>query len=193
MLHVIIGSMRSGKSASLVDYTTFLKDKKFKVFYPASCNKCENFVVSREHDKRTKAIKIFEVKDLYNHIDNLDVILLDEFQFLCNSEQIDEFMAFLEYCDTHEIDVYLFGLQLDYMCRSFDVTQRVLPYADSIIVLNAKCDYCGKKASRCLRIVDDKIDVSPDSDTLLMESLNVEYKSVCRKCFRKLTGLSCIK
>ena len=28
MIHVIIGSMRAGKSASLIDYTNFLKDKK---------------------------------------------------------------------------------------------------------------------------------------------------------------------
>ena len=193
MIHVIIGSMRAGKSASLIDYTKFLKDKKYKVFYPSSCNKCENFVVSREDNKKIKAVKIFEVKDLYNYIDGLDTILIDEYQFICASNEIDNFMDFLEYCDVKNIDVYLFGLQLDYMCRSFDVTQRVLPYADSVIVLNARCDYCGEKASRCLRIVDGNIDVSPDSNTIILEGSNVEYKSVCRKCFREKSGISAIK
>ena len=101
-------------------------------------------------NKKIKAVKIFEVKDLYNYIDGLDTILIDEYQFICASNEIDNFMDFLEYCDVKNIDVYLFGLQLDYMCRSFDVTQRVLPYADSVIVLSARCDYCGEKASRCL-------------------------------------------
>ena len=60
-------------------------------------------------------------------------------------------------------------------------------------MLTAKCDYCGNKASRCLRIVDGVIDSSEDSDLIVMEGLDVEYKSVCRNCYRKLTGLSAIK
>lgn len=193
MLHVITGSMRSGKSARLVDYTAFINDKNYKIFYPASLNKSEGYVISREGNKKAKAIKIFDINDLYNHIEDLEVVLIDEFQFLCSAKDIDDFMKFLEYCDTKNIDIYLFGLQLDYLSNSFDITQRVLPYADSIVMLTAICDYCGEPATRCLRVVDGKIDASPDSDTLVMESENVEYKSVCKKCYRNLTGLSAIK
>ena len=193
MIHVIMGSMRAGKSASLIDYTEFLKDKKYKIFFPASCNKEDGYVVSREDNKKAKAVKIFEIKDFYNYIDGLDTILIDEVQFLCNSYQIDELMKFLEYCDKKGIDVYCFGLQVDYLSRAFDVTQRLLPYADSVIVLNAVCDYCGKKASRCLRMIDVIIYSSEDSDLIIMEGLDVEYKSVCRNCYRELTGLSAIK
>lgn len=193
MLHIIMGSMRAGKSASLIDYTEFLKDKKYKIFFPASCNKEDGYVVSREDNKKAKAIKIFEISDLYNHVNGLDTVLIDEVQFLCGSYQIDELMKFLEYCDKKCIDVYCFGLQVDYLSRAFDVTQRLLPYADSVVVLTAKCDYCGNKASRCLRIVEGNIDSSEDSDLIVMEGLNVEYKSVCRDCYRELTGLSAIK
>ena len=79
------------------------------------------------------------------------------------------------------------------MSLPFDVTQRVLPYAQEIHVLNAYCDECGKPAYRCLRYVDGEIDINPNSNTLLMEDTDVEYKSVCNECYRKITGLNAIK
>lgn len=193
MLHLVIGTMKASKSATLIDFVNDIENINYKIFFPACCNKKDGYVVSRDNDKKVKAIKVFEVNDMYNHLKNIKIVFIDEFQFIANSEEIDEFMQFLEYCDKNNIDVYCFGLSLDYMSLPFDVTQRVLPYAQEIHVLNAYCDECGKPAYRCLRYVDGEIDINPNSDTLLMENADVEYKSVCNDCYRKITGLNAIK
>ena len=193
MLHLVIGTMKASKSATLIDFVNDIENINYKIFFPACCNKKDGYVVSRDNDKKVKAIKVFEVNDMYNHLKNIKMVFIDEFQFIANSEEIDEFMQFLEYCDKNNIDVYCFGLSLDYMSLPFDVTQRVLPYAQEIHVLNAYCDECGKPAYRCLRYVDGEIDINPNSDTLLMENADVEYKSVCNDCYRKITGLNAIK
>lgn len=195
MLHVIIGTMKASKSSMLVDYTNFVKEKgkKYIVFYPSCCDKKSGYVVSRDNGKKTKAIKVFEVNDMYNYIDDIDTLFIDEFQFIVGTNGLNDLMSFLEYCDKKCKDVYLFGLSLDYISLPFDVTQRVLPYADTIMVMNANCDICGKPAFRCLRYVDSVLDVNPNSDTLLMEASNVEYKSVCKECYRNITGLNAIK
>lgn len=193
MLHLIIGTMKASKSSTLIDYTSMVQDKNYTIFYPACCDKKEGYVVSRDNNKQAKAIKIFEVKDMYNYIDNVDVIFIDEYTFFCTSGDTKEFMNFLEYCDRNNKIVYCFGLSLNYMSEPFDLTQRILPYADTIIVLSADCDICGRRATRCIRYIDGVLDDNPESNTLLMESSNVEYKSVCRDCYRKIMGINAIK
>lgn len=195
MISVITGTMASSKSKTLIDYTEFLKDKdkKYKIFVPACCQKKDGCVISRNDNREVKAVKIFNINDLYNNLDNCDVLIIDEVQFLVSTSEIDEFMLFLEYIDKKNIDLYMFGLNLDYLSNSFNLTERILPYADTIITLTAICDECGKPACRCLRYVDNELDINPNSETLLMESEKVIYKSVCRDCYRKLTGLNAIK
>lgn len=193
MISVITGTMASSKSKTLIDYTEFLKDKKCKIFVPACCQRKDGYVTSRNDNREVKAIKIFNINDLYNNLGDCEVLIIDEVQFLIGTSEIDEFMLFLEYIDKKNIDLYMFGLNLDYLSNSFNLTQRILPYADSIITLTAICDECGKPACRCLRYIDGELDINPDSETLLLESNDVVYKSVCRTCYRKLTGLNAIK
>lgn len=196
MLHIITGAMKAGKSKTLIDCTEMFKDNKnYKIFYPSCCNKKDGYIYTRYQDKKIKAIKIYEVNDLYQHLTNdIDCIFIDEFTFLCSENEIDSFMNILEYCDTKGIDVYLFGLTLDYLSRSFQTAQRVLPYCDTLTHLTATCEVCGSEhGTRCVRFVNGIIDSSVDSDLVQLESDNVEYKTVCRKCYRELTGLNAIK
>lgn len=192
MLHLVVGTMKASKSSTLIDYTDLVKPKKYVIFYPSCCDKKDGYVVSRDN-KEAKAIKIFEIKDMYNYVEGVDVIFIDEYTFFCNSSQVNEFMNFLEYCDQKDKQIYCFGLALDYMSQPFDITQRLLPYADTLVVLTARCEICGATATRCIRYVNGKLDNDPNSDTLLMEGSDVEYKSVCKKCYREITGLKAIK
>lgn len=194
-LQAVIGTMKSAKTLALIEYTRLIEqeNKTYVVFHPACCAKDDEYVVTRHKSQKTKAIKVFEIQDMYAYVKSVDICLIDEFQFICDNSHIDDFMEFLEYCDTHNIEVVLFGLSLDYMSSSFEVTQRVLPYCDNIIVQQAKCEICGEPASRCIRYIDDVLDNDPNSSLLLMEKQNVVYKSVCRKCYREITGSQAIK
>lgn len=195
MIKAIIGPMFGSKSSRLIDIALDLEKegKKFKVFFPASCNKLDGYIYSRENDKKIKAIKVFDISDLYNNVNDCKIILLDEFTFMCTSQYIDEFMNFLDVMDERNIDVILAGLQLDYMGKSFDLTERVLPYCDEIVTTSAICEHCGKPASRQIRKIDGVIDTMENTPTLIMENENVVYIPLCRSCFRKLTGLTAIK
>lgn len=195
MLKLIVGQMKSGKSSRLIDYVDEFREQgvKFKVFYPASCNKVDGYVYSRDNDRSTKAIKVYNVDDLYNNIDDAQVLLLDEYTFYVSDSQVNEFINFIEHCDKNGINVYLFGLQLDYMSRGFDLAHRILPYADEVIVANARCEFCGGVASRQIRFIDGKLDTDEEADTLQMESSDIVYKACCRKCYRELTGKPAIR
>lgn len=194
MIEAIIGTMKSEKTSTLIDRVNEIKNKEVKVFYPSHCNKVDGYVYSRKDNKKLKGIKIFNISDLYNNINNTDVIFIDEVQFIVSSNNIDEFMNFIEYCDTKNIDVYLVGLQLDYMNNSFDIIQRVLPYTDKVTILTAKCEICGSdNAVRCVRYNGDALDCDPNSSLILLESDKVVYKSVCKDCYRKITSLPAIK
>lgn len=195
MITAIVGTMKSAKTNRLVDLTGIIKElhKKYVIYYPACCEKKENYVISREDNKQAKAIKIFSVKDMYNYVDEVDYILIDEAQFICTSAELDDFMSFLEYCDIKNKTVYLYMLNVDYISNSFDITQRVLPYCDDIDVMHANCEICGKLADRCIRYVDNVLDNDPNSSLILMEGCNTQYKSICKECYRKITGLNAIK
>lgn len=195
MIKAIIGTMKAEKSAQLIEQINFLSqiDVKFKVFYPSCCNKKEGFIFSRKNGV-AKGIKVFEISDLYQNIDEDDkYIFIDEFTFICSRSNIDDFLTFLEFCDKKKINVFLYGLSLDYMSNAFDVTERVLPYCDMIDIKQAICECCGEPANRCIRYVDGELDCDPNNSLLLMEAENVVYKSVCKDCYRKLTGLPAIK
>lgn len=195
MLHLIVGTMASAKSKTLLNYVDNFQaqNKKVTVYVPVCCQRKDGYVTSRNDERKAKAVKIFNINDLYNNIGDSDILLIDEIQFLCTANQIDYFMSFLEYVDRRDIDVYMFGLNLNYLSQPFELTQRLFPYVDTILNLNAKCDICGKPACRCLRYVNGELDVNPESSTLLLESENVVYKSLCRKHYREITGLNAIK
>lgn len=195
MIKAIIGPMFGEKSSRLIDIANNLEKegKKFKVFFPASCNKKEGFIYSRKDNKKIKAIKVFNIDDLFNNITDEEVILIDEFTFLCSNKYIDLFMNFLEEMDKQGKDIILSGLQLDYLGNSFDLTKEILPYCDEIETTSAVCEHCGKPATRQIRNINGEIDISDDTPTLLMENEDIVYIPVCRSCFRRLTGLSAIK
>lgn len=195
MLKLVVGQMKSGKSARLIDYVDEFKklDIEFKVFYPASCNKVDGYVYSRDNNRSTKAIKVYTVDDLYNNLGDVKVVLLDEYTFYVSDSQVNEFMDFIEFCDKKGVDIYLFGLQLDYMSRGFDLAHRILPYADEVVVANAMCEICGGVASRQIRFIDGELDTDEEADTLQMESSDIVYKACCRKCYRELTGKPAIR
>ena len=195
MITATIGTMKSEKTFKLIKLTEFLdiQHKKYVVFHPACCAKDEDGVVTRRGSQKAKAIKVFEIQDMYNYLKEVKACLIDEFTFLCSENHIDDFMEFLEYCDINGIDVYLFGLSLDYMSNSLDIAQRVLPYCDYIDTVSARCEECGDTAKRCVRYINGELDNDPNSSLLIMEDKNVVYKSVCKKCYRELTDLPAIK
>lgn len=118
-----------------------------------------------------KEDSIYDYNELIN---NADVILIDECQFL-TEPQIDELRNFSV---DREIDVLCFGLRTDFTTHLFPASKRLLELADEIIEVKTICQTCGKHASFNKR-------VTPDTTESVIDPGWDNYKAVCYRCYRE--------
>ncbi|CDP14792.1 unnamed protein product [Coffea canephora] len=100
--------------------------------------------------------------------DKLEVIGIDEAQFF---EDLHDFCR--EAADHDGKTVIVAGLDGDYLRRSFGSVLEVIPLADSVTKLTARCELCGKRAFFTLRKTEE-------TETELIAGAEV-YMPVCRK------------
>lgn len=103
-----------------------------------------------------------------NAYDKLDVIGIDEAQFF---EDLYDFCY--KAADEDRKIVIVAGLDGDYLRRRFGSVLDVVPLADSVIKLSARCEICGKRAYFTLR-------KTQDTQTELIGGADV-YMPVCRQ------------
>ena len=112
----------------------------------------------------------------------LDTIIVDEAQFL-SAKQIDQM---LELTALRDIDVLAYGLRLNFNLgdENFEGATRLLQIAHDIVILNSRCDICGKRQAifSCL-FKGDK--VLRDAPTILISDgqHEVNAKAVCADCY----------
>lgn len=82
----------------------------------------------------------FDYKDIIN---DADVILIDECQFL-SSEQVNELRSI---ATSRDIDILCFGLRTDFNTNLFPAAKRLFELADEITEVKTICSVCGKHAS----------------------------------------------
>ncbi|EEF41914.1 pentatricopeptide repeat-containing protein, putative [Ricinus communis] len=100
--------------------------------------------------------------------EQLDVIGIDEAQFF---EDLYDFCR--EAADHDGKTVIVAGLDGDYLRRSFGSVLDIIPLADSVTKLTARCEFCGKRAFFTLRKTEDtRIEVIGGADV---------YMPVCRQ------------
>ncbi|KAK6269131.1 hypothetical protein QUC31_013291 [Theobroma cacao] len=100
--------------------------------------------------------------------DQLDVIGIDEAQFF---EDLYDFCC--EAADRDGKTVIVAGLDGNYLRRSFGSVLDIIPLADSVMKLTARCELCGKRAFFTLRKTDE-------TQTELIGGADV-YMPVCRQ------------
>ncbi|MBA0868745.1 hypothetical protein Goshw_018348 [Gossypium schwendimanii] len=100
--------------------------------------------------------------------DQLDVIGIDEAQFF---EDLYDFCC--EAADHDGKTVIVAGLDGDYLRRSFGSVVNIIPLANSVTKLTARCELCGKRAFFTLRKTDE-------TETELIGGAEV-YMPVCRQ------------
>ena len=109
-------------------------------------------IETRAHVPPRRADIILQIEDsLYDYkeaINQADVILVDECQFLAES-QIDELRRI---STDRNIDVICFGLRTDYTAHLFPASKRLFELADEIIEVKTICSICGKHASYNKRV-----------------------------------------
>lgn len=117
---------------------------------------------------------LMSFKEKYGHeaYQKLDVIGIDEAQFF---EDLYDFC-----CKAADVDgkiVVVAGLDGDYLRRSFGSVLHIIPLADTVTKLTARCELCGKRAFFTLR---KKIE---ETQTELIGGADL-YMPVCRNHYK---------
>jgi thymidine kinase len=111
-------------------------------------------------------------------LENYDVIIIDEVQFLTKEE-----VNFLTYIvDDYGIKVFAYGLKTDFQGKLFEGSYWLLACADKIEELKTTC-WCGHKAIYNARL-DRKGNLIKDGEQIELGG-NDKYLPLCRKHFNK--------
>lgn len=131
-----------------------------------------NSVVTHDGDKypcfALHDLSSFRQKLGSSAYDELDVIGIDEAQFF------EDLYDFCQRAADHDgKTIIVAGLDGDYLRRTFGSVLSIIPLADSVTKLTARCELCGKRACFTLRKIDEK-------QTELIGGADV-YMPVCRQ------------
>ncbi|XP_058210441.1 thymidine kinase a-like [Rhododendron vialii] len=174
-IHVIVGPMFAGKTTALLRRIN------------SECNNGRNIAMIKSSKDVRYAVdsvvthdgmkfpcwalaNLLSFKDKLGaeEYNKLDVIGIDEAQFF---DDLYDFCCNAADCDGKT--VILAGLDGDYMRRSFGSVLDIIPLADSITKLTARCELCSKRAFFTLRKTDEtKTELIGGSDV---------YMPVCRQ------------
>lgn len=117
------------------------------------------------------------VYDTYAELsDKVDVIIVDEAQFLSET-QVDQLsMIVIDY----NIPVLCFGLRADFRTKMFPGSKRLMEIADSITEIKTICS-CGRKATVNVRL-DENGRVVTEGEQILIGG-NDKYTAMCYQCY----------
>lgn len=187
-LYFKYGVVNSSKSANALMTIHNYEEQGMSVYVmkPSIDTRDYNVIKSRALNKARTAdmliypeyniLRVFDIA--YNTMEKLDVIVVDECQFLTAS-QIDNLR---EIVDTFDIPVICYGLRTDFKTCMFEGSKRLFEIADSIQEIKTVCS-CGAKA-----IFNAKVD---KSGNIITEGAQIEiggnelYKPLCSKCYIK--------
>jgi thymidine kinase len=184
-IHFKYGVMGSAKSADALITAHRSKSQNKKVLLLTSSFD-DRFQIgkikSRAIVEPMEAIPVSHAMSMFNivaqfiikNLQEPDVIIVDESQFF-TKEQIWDLVKI---CKGNSIPVICYGLRTDFKGDLFEGSQWLLAWADDIQEIPTTCS-CGSKARMVLRKVDGK----PVFDGEQVMIGDIEYESVCLKCF----------
>lgn len=179
-LHFRYAAMNAGKSIALlqVGHNYESLGKEMLIVKPAVDSKGGDRVVSRLGVERPVDFLWVDGDQLPVSDSSLDVILVDEAQFL-SERQANQL---LDVAVRIGITVIAYGLRTDFRGDSFPGAARLLCLAHEIEEIRTLCR-CGSKATMNLR----RIAGVPvfDGDQVAIDDGSVEYESVCAACHQR--------
>jgi thymidine kinase len=188
--------MNCGKSPNLLQVAYNYDERGMKVIIikPKTDTKGGDKVVSRLGVKRNVDMLLDDDKDIYaevqkwiNENGSVNCILADEVQFF-KKEQIDDLLKIAVIMD---IPTICYGLRTDFQMHGFEGSERLLLLAHSLEELKTICK-CGKKALLNGRKVNGEF-VFEGKQIAIDKQDNIEYESLCPKCYFKYKELYDIK
>ncbi|KAI5670851.1 hypothetical protein M9H77_11215 [Catharanthus roseus] len=174
-IHVIVGPMFAGKTTTLIKRmkTECSNGRNFALIKSNKDNRYGLESVASHDGEKLPCWPLANLSSFRQRIgleeyDKLEVIGIDEAQFF---EDLYDFCC--QAADQDGKTVIVAGLDGDYLRRSFGSVLDIIPIADTVTKLTARCELCGKRAFFTLRKTEE-------TETELIAGAEV-YMPVCRK------------
>jgi thymidine kinase len=189
-LHFFYSTMNAGKSTSMLqtNHNYIETGLETMIFIPKETESSSNSKVVSRIGFEAHAISANKNLNFLKYIkkhktSKLSCILIDEAQFLSK----DQVRQLCEVADKFNLPVLCYGIRTDFRGELFEGSSTLLALADNLIELKTICSLCARKATMVVRL-DSKGNALKKGSQIKIGGNDI-YKVVCRKHFRKLTGL----
>jgi thymidine kinase len=189
-LHFFYSTMNAGKSTSMLqtNHNYIETGLETMIFIPKETESSSNSKVVSRIGLEAHAISANKNLNFLKYIkknktSKLSCILIDEAQFLSK----DQVRQLCEVADKFNLPVLCYGIRTDFRGELFEGSSTLLALADNLIELKTICSLCARKATMVVRL-DSKGNALKKGSQIKIGGNDI-YKVVCRKHFRKLTGL----
>lgn len=181
-LRLIVGPMFAGKTTALLEavHDAERSNKRALVVTSALDNRYGTSLCASHNGQSRPAVAVQELLPLLDphtsqvDMDGVDIIAVDESQFF------PDLKAFcLKAVEDLGKTVVVAGLNGDFQRNMFGDIIKLMPYADSVLMLQARCTFCERPASFTLRLV-------ANDDQQLVGGKDA-YQPVCREHYRSLS------
>ncbi len=152
-LETIVGAMFAGKTSELLKRILWAKhqNKKIVVIKPVIDNRYSSQKIITHNDLSHEC---FAMKD-WDHAhknftfnkDNVDVLFLDEIQFMQTKDTLENVELILN----SGIDVFCAGLDQDSRGKPWETSSMLLGLSDKITKIYGFCNVCGMEATKTYR------------------------------------------
>ncbi|XP_073058748.1 thymidine kinase a-like isoform X2 [Primulina eburnea] len=173
-IHVIVGPMFAGKTTTLLKRmkSESSKGRNVAIIKSNTDTRYELDSIVTHDGEKLPCLPLAVLSSLREKLgaeayEKLEVIGIDEAQFF---EDLHDFCS--KAADHDGKTVIVAGLDGDYLRRSFGQVLDIIPIADSVTKLTARCEVCGNRALFTLRKTDE-------TKTKLIAGAEV-YMPVCR-------------
>ncbi len=152
-LETIVGAMFAGKTSELLKRILWAKhqNKKIIVIKPSIDNRYSNEKIITHNDLSHECYAMNDwksaLRDFNFNKKNVDVVFLDEIQFMNTQETLNNVEQIL----TDGIDVVCAGLDQDSRGKPWETSSMLLGLSDKIIKIYGFCNVCGVEATKTFR------------------------------------------
>jgi thymidine kinase len=169
-IEVVTGCMFSGKTEELLRRVrrARIARQRVVVFKPKVDVRYAPDEVVSHTDDRIPCVPVVHATDILHHVDDVDVVGIDEAQFFDA-----ELVAVVERLADEGRRVIVAGLDQDFRGRPFEPIPELLARAEEITKMLAVCTVCGGPASRSQRLVR--------GDSRVLLGATETYEARCRR------------
>lgn len=129
---------------------------------------------------------IIETKNGFTHIPDVDVIMVDEAQFLTEEQVEDLYNISVDYKGGIEVETC--GLKDDFRRKMFTGSAALLSLADEIRKIDTLCA-CGEKAIVNAKYENNEFSLNGPQvgieKSLTKDNKKIDYKPMCKCCYEK--------